>query len=130
MLRCIARQPDIWPRTNDYIAKTKIVIFKPLRGALSADVTFEYRGEQIENLDEYKCQGINIQSSLMEKSDINRFTASFYERVRMFLRSFDSYSTSLEWSFIRPFMHIILGQWTMGEQKMNTWFTRAASGVV
>ena len=52
------------------------VVFKPMRRALRSDVSFEYKREQIEIVQEYKYLGINIQSNLIEKSDISRVTAS------------------------------------------------------
>ena len=51
--------------------------------ALNSDLSFDYRREQIEIVDEYKYLGINIQSNLLEESDINRVTASFNKSVRM-----------------------------------------------
>ena len=77
------------------VTKTKIVIFKALGRSLSAYVSFEYRGEQIEIVDKYKYLGINIQSDLMEKMDINRVTASFNKNVGMFLCSLVSCGTNI-----------------------------------
>ena len=50
------------------VAETKLVVFKHVRRVLGAKISFEYKGEPIEIVDEYKYLGITIQSNLIEKN--------------------------------------------------------------
>ena len=63
------------------VAKTEVVIFKPVGRVLGANISFECKGEPVETVDEYKYLGVNIQSNLMEKSYTNRVAVSFNRSV-------------------------------------------------
>ena len=80
------------------VAKTKVVVFRPKGSIYANELAFEYNGESIETADHYKYLGVNIQSDLSEKSDIQRVTASFNKSVGMFLRSFGSCDIAVKWN--------------------------------
>ena len=75
-----------------------MIVFRP-KGTINENkLTFEYNGESIGIADPYKYLGVNIQSDLSEKSDIQRVTASFNKSVGMFLRSFGSCDIAVKWN--------------------------------
>ena len=65
-------------------AKMKLVI-RPRGSIYGNDLVLEYNGERIETADQYKYFGVNIQSDLSKKSDIQRVITNLNKSVGMFL---------------------------------------------